>query len=60
MLGLLPVGVRTIESSSDVVHLIDTHCVAFKNGTAIKKKKERFHVGLVFKERTDTVTSMRM
>lgn len=40
MLGLLPVGVRTIESSSDVVHLIDTHCVAFKNGTAKKKERE--------------------
>lgn len=39
MLGLLPVGVRTIESSSDVVHLIDTNCVAFKNGAAKKKRR---------------------
>lgn len=33
MLRLLPVGVWTVKSSSDVVHLIDTHCVAFKNST---------------------------
>lgn len=42
MLGLLPVGIRTIKSSSDVIHLIDTHCIAFKHGAVKRKKEQRF------------------
>lgn len=42
MLRLLPVGVRTVKSSSDVIHLIDTHCKAFKHSAVRKEKKQHF------------------
>lgn len=37
MLRSFPVGKRTIKGSSDIFHVIDTYCIAFKHRTAKKR-----------------------
>jgi len=36
MLRFLSIGKLTVKGCSDVIHVIDTHCIAFKHSTAKK------------------------